>query len=410
MCFRKRTGYVCGLVMTLAMPLAVQAGNFEEGLLVTDQSVLENDDTASGQAFTIDPSTESILVEPTPRPHAGQDDHYVDDEYGVFGGNQTVGPSCTDAGCAADAHDSLSPRGTINRILMPVTPRWVAQIDALMLWQGNIPSRVLYTETATGLPALDANQAQPPMSAGPRYGLFLNLDPVYSIEGNYFNVSSFAGQAATPVGTYSESNLAGFGTFGPVFAAEVLTSASIQSAEINWRRRTCGPITWLGGFRWVEWNQEMLIGEVNDFGPYVFDARTGNDLYGGQVGMDLCLWNNKTGPLKVNGIGKAGIFYNNAYQRMAGIDFSSDPATTTLASAVADQTAFVGEVGANASLRLTEWLSWRAGYTLFWLSGVATPASQFSTTDLAVDPTTTTINTNGSVLLHGVTTGLEARW
>jgi hypothetical protein len=92
---------------------------------------------------------------------------------------------------------------------------------------------------------------------------------------------------------------------------------------------------------------------------------------------------------------------------MAGIDFVNPP---TLASAVADQTAFVGEVGANASLRLTEWLSWRAGYTLFWLSGVASPASQFSTTDLAVDPPTATINTNGSVLLHGVTTGLEARW
>jgi hypothetical protein len=41
---------------------------------------------------------------------------------------------------------------------------------------------------------------------------------------------------------------------------------------------------------------------------------------------------------------------------------------------------------------------------------VASPASQFSTTDLAVDPPTATINTNGSVLLHGVTTGLEARW
>ncbi|MEI7781459.1 MAG: hypothetical protein WCJ18_05990 [Planctomycetota bacterium] len=403
-------GYVVGLVMALALPLAVRAANFEDGLIVTDQSVLENDAADTGPAITIDPSTESILVEPPALPHAKHGEYHAGDEQGVFDGSSAGCSSCTDAGCVADAHHSLSPTGTINRILMPVTPRWTAQIDALMLWQGNIPSRVLYTETATGLPALDANQAQPPMSAGPRYGLFLNLDPVYSIEGNYFNVRSFAGQAATPVGTYNENNLAGFGQFGPVDAAEVITNANIQSAELNWRRRTCGPITWLGGFRWVEWNQEMLVGETSAGGPYVFDTRTGNDLYGGQVGMDLCLWNNKTGPIKVNGIGKAGIFYNTAHQRMAGIDFSSDPATTTLASAVADQTAFVGEVGANASLRLTNWLSWRAGYTLFWLSGVATPAGQFSTTDLAVDPTKTTINTNGSVLLHGVTTGLEARW
>jgi hypothetical protein len=41
---------------------------------------------------------------------------------------------------------------------------------------------------------------------------------------------------------------------------------------------------------------------------------------------------------------------------------------------------------------------------------VATSANQLSTTDLAANVPTATINTNGSVLLHGVTTGLEARW
>jgi hypothetical protein len=33
-----------------------------------------------------------------------------------------------------------------------------------------------------------------------------------------------------------------------------------------------------------------------------------------------------------------------------------------------------------------------------------------SVTDLAANTPTALINTNGSVLLHGVTTGLEARW
>ena len=60
-------------------------------------------------------------------------------------------------------------------------------------------------------------------------------------------------------------------------------------------------------------------------------------------------------------------------------------------------------------MRLTSWLSWRLGYSLFWLSGVAVPASQLSTTDLN-NPSATTINTNGSALIQGVTTGLEARF
>jgi hypothetical protein len=52
------------------------------------------------------------------------------------------------------------------------------------------------------------------------------------------------------------------------------------------------------------------------------------------------------------------------------------------------------------------------GYVLFWLNGVALPADQLSTTNLndVTAPVGATINTNGSVLLHGATTGLEARW
>ena len=57
---------------------------------------------------------------------------------------------------------------------------------------------------------------------------------------------------------------------------------------------------------------------------------------------------------------------------------------------------------------ITRWLAWRGGYSVFWLSGVATAPQQFAASDFA--ESTGTVNTNGSVLLHGVTTGLEARW
>ena len=300
--------------------------------------------------------------------------------------------------------------GYFSRVLGDASPRWVGQVDALMLWQGNIASRPLYVDGA-GLPVLNVNQAQPPMTAGPRFALFLNVDPVSSIEGNYFNVQSFNGEQSPGVtaGGYVMNNLAGLG-FGSIDWARVTTTGQIQSAELNWRRRPCGsPLTWLAGFRWVEWNQSMRLFDLYSGitpGSEQFDALTGNDLYGGQMGADLCLWNNN-GPVQVNGIGKAGIFYNSAYQRMTYTASGSEPLQ---ASAVADQTAFFGELGANASVRLTNWLSWRAGYSLFWLSGVATPAAQLSTTDIGVTPATATINTNGSVLLHGVTTGLEARW
>jgi hypothetical protein len=263
------------------------------------------------------------------------------------------------------------------------------------------------------------------MAAGVRYGLILNLDPVYAIEGNYMNVSSFAGNASTPDGIYAQNNLAA-PSVGPesgilFTSANVTTSGTISGAELNWRRRTCSPVTWLAGFRWIEWNQGMVVQDRFRFDPGLdqppgtsnLDVATGNSLYGGQIGMDLCLWNRRTSAIQVNGVGKAGVFYNHAsYQRTVGAFMQDGYPSQQLgpASATADQTSFVGELGVNASLRITDWLSWRAGYSLFWLSCVSTPPDQLSVTNLLESPPTALINTNGSVLLDGVTTGLEARW
>ena len=278
-----------------------------------------------------------------------------------------------------------------------------------MLWQGNVASRPLYTDNTTGLTALDVNQARTAMAAGPRYGLFLNLDDCYAIEGNYFNVRSFAGERSTAptYDGYMMKDIAGLPY--TVDWAQVMTSGQIQSAELNWRRRQQGglPITWLAGFRWVEWNQRLQVNDVYAYGAGVdtVNVVTGNDLYGGQAGMDVALWN-RGGFLKVDAVGKAGIFYNNAFQR-TGVPTEFVPLT---AYAKAEQTAFFGEFGVNSSLRLTKWLSWRAGYSLFWISGVAIPANQLSLVNQPAPNDVATINTSGSVLLHGVTTGLEARW
>ena len=345
-------------------------------------------------------------------------------------GGVVAGDSIQNAGAGEYGATEMAPvagvvQGGQKALFLPVQPRWQAQVDALMLWQGNIPSRVLYTDGATGAPALDINQAETEMAAGVRYGLLLNLDPVYAIEGSYLNVSSFQGSASTPDGIYAQNNLAA-PSLGPAdgilfTSANVTTSGTITGAELNWRRRTCSPVTWLAGFRWIEWNQGMFVKDQFEFDPLYpeppgssnLDVSTGNSLYGGQIGMDLCLWNRPSSAIQINGVGKAGVFYNHAsYQRTVGtfVQDGRDPEVLGPAAATADQTSFVGEVGVNASLRITDWLSWRAGYTLFWLSCVATPSDQLSVTNVVDNPPTALIDTNGSVLLHGVTTGLEARW
>ena len=336
-----------------------------------------------------------------------------EDEFVVSDGVSRM-PGCS--GCGGHGCERCcEPTGVVNRLCGGAAcPRWVVQVDALMLWQSNIASRPLFSvydpgTSTVGPTVLNANQAQTEMSAGPRIAAFYNLDQTFAIEGNYFNVRPFNGEALVQPGPLlAENNLAGFSDPG-FDGAQVFSSGAIQSAELNWRRRECWcPVTWLAGFRWVEWNQQMQIVEHlggSPFGNYI--SATGNDLYGGQVGMDLGLWNSG-GPFTVTGTGKAGVFYNRAYQRTS----YSDAAFNSAAGAVADQTSFFGELGINGSLQITNWLSWRVGYVFFWLDGVAVPAWQMSTTNLdpATPPIGATINTNGSVLLHGATTGLEARW
>jgi hypothetical protein len=292
-------------------------------------------------------------------------------------------------------------------------PRWTAQVDALFLWQTNIPSRVLYIDKDSTLPVLNANEAMPAVSVAPRYALIYHRDACRALEINYFQVQSFAGAAAVGEGgTYEPYNLPG-GIFDDILAAQVNTTAGIKSLEFNLRKSDGGIVNWIAGFRWVEWNQRMSITDVNEatspgaLGIDTYQIDTGNNLYGAQFGADMMIWN-ASRAIKVNGVAKGGIFYNHQAYQTTTLGGDQNVFDTASLTATDDAPSFVGEVGVNAEYALTNWLSWRAGYTLFWLAGVATPANQLSVSQF--DVSQTGINSYSSVLLHGVTTGLEARW
>lgn len=311
------------------------------------------------------------------------------------------------AGADAQVKPMASSR-LMNRLFTDVESRWFGQVDLLMLWQNNLQSRALFIDDISGRTALDADQAQTPLVLGPRVGMGVNLNANHALEGNYFQAGFFEGGAVTPPGQYTEANLAGK-SFGPIDQAGFATQAIIQSAEMNWRCRRGQPISLLAGFRWVQWNQDMAILEVNGGVPdAAYVVQTGNDLYGGQLGLDACLWNEPQGRVKINAVGKAGVYYNNAFQRIGFID----PNGPVELAATAGETSFFGELTATVSVALTKHLAWRAGYSLFWLGGVATPAQQLSgsNVDVTNPPTRAAVDANGSVLVNGATTGLEARW
>ena len=225
-----------------------------------------------------------------------------------------------------------------------------------------------------------------------------------------FNAQQVVGPQtdATGTGAFASNNLVG-PDYNEVSGAMATSSANIQSLEVNLRRTDGGMIEWISGFRWLEWGQNLSFvdsitqGDTLVGGDFA-NINTLNNLYGWQLGGDMMLWNAGRW-LRVNGIAKAGVYYNH---QAAQNTYYTDFFTEANAASSNDTVSFVGETGINASLALTNWLSWRAGYTCFWLGGVATPARQLGLTN--IDTNTTSVNTNGSVFLHGVNTGLEARW
>ena len=293
---------------------------------------------------------------------------------------------------------------------------WDLAVDALMLWQGNAQSLPLFLETGGGVVVFNAQDMQTEMGAGVRTGLIRSIGDRYSIEGNYFQARPFNATGNVPAGggPYELTNTGNL-VFDDIESATVRSSGWIQSAEVNWRKNECySPITWLTGLRWIELNSQTNVdyafANPNPYGSGSINTASGNNLYGAQMGADMRLWN-RGGAWRVNSIGKAGVFYNAAsYQRSSAGFVTAEGADFPLGSvaATADQTSFFGEVGLNSTYWITNWLAWRAGYTVLWASGVAVAAEQLPLNNFGDG--TATINTNGSVLLHGVTTGIEARW
>jgi hypothetical protein len=331
-----------------------------------------------------------------------------------------MGESVAEPWAPFDTFDSFTPapcgrcgRGKLACCLSGCCgPRWCAQVDSLVLWQGQIPSMPFLTGP-TGLVALDANEAQTSATPGFRAGLVRCLDDCTSIEGNYLWAQPFQSSTRVPAagGPYEMTSNLPPVPFTDVVVASMRTEAQLQGAELNWRYGTGGVFTWLTGFRWVQWDQSSVIaygyppsgGQPG--GPGSFEGRVANDLYGWQVGGLTRLFD-RGGRWQVKGLGKAGVFYNQAWQQTALFDGRIPPYDPVSASG--STTSFVGEVGVNSTLWITQWLAWRLGYTWFWFSGVAVPQSQFPVSNIADQ--TADIDMSDTVFLHGVTTGLEFCW
>ena len=169
----------------------------------------------------------------------------------------------------------------------------------------------------------------------------------------------------------------------------------------------------LFGFRFVDLDEAFNIHPNDpDTGESDYNIRSGNDMYGAQVGVvfdrqpDCRRWGWDV-------VAKAGLFYNDASQTQYVTDFPPgfylrDLLNQAPISASDSGFAFLGELGLSGTIDLTSNLTLRGGYMLMWIEGVALAPDQL---DFTFTPTSgTMLNDDGGVFLHGAHLGMEARW
>lgn len=181
----------------------------------------------------------------------------------------------------------------------------------------------------------------------------------------------------------------------------------------------CRTVEWLAGFRYLNLGERLNIyaergqvpteGETPQPEQGVYDIRTSNHLFGAQFGVRARRWRTKLG---WEATGKAGIFGNGAQQEQCVLDYPlGEPGEFPLrpeTSAAHGQVAFVGELNLTGIYRLNDVWNLRGGYNLIWIAGVALAPDQLDFRGTL--PAGDHLDSNGSVLLHGVSCGVEARW
>ena len=331
-------------------------------------------------------------------------------------------PAGGDGSFASSAQNPVDPPQS--------APRWTFSTEAIVLGRtgganqslvGLLPGSMQFADTASAAAsaaeAFNSNQFWQGFSAGPKVSVTYHDESGYGVEFSYFNI--FTQSATKTVGPTNPTTpdwlvMYGPGAFWqtqdfPYQGMAWKDATNLYSAEANGRLDLSPRVTVLGGLRWLQLNDTLvgwldsrqtamrptgrrivfcilsLLGLPARFGgvsstdpalsyPPFWTAKTQNNLYGAQIGVDAKLL--EVGRFSIDGLIKAGVFDNNATQS-AVVSMEKQLYPT---QATTNHAAFVSEAELQLKYQLTKGLALKVGYEALWLDGVALAPGQIQET------------------------------
>lgn len=334
------------------------------------------------------------------------------------------GGSCCEPGCCP-VECKPSP-GLIQFFRHHSGARWTGRVEALLLWRNAPANRAIFSEwnpeTKTrGDSVIGAGDLESTPAAGPRISLFRHDCSGHTAEFTYFRAFNFRAQEATAP-SFGGYTIGPKGIYGNKWtdldAGTVNLGSGLQSFEVNERKCWTENVTLLAGLRWFEWRESVnILDRFNDpklgFEDDLYNTRTMNSLYGGQIGFDARLWD-RGNWLRVDGLMKGGAYYNLATQHSSyQYGPTGTPSYAGRTGNQMDQAAFLGEVGLTGTIPLTDHVAFTFGYLGLWIEGIAQPTNQLSgqrIQQVNPPPPKGSISATGGTVVQGVTLGLNAKW
>ena len=333
---------------------------------------------------------------------------YAAPQYGapMYGGPQYAGPEY-----AGQQYDPAPSCGGLDSN-GGCRPRWTFRADGVLIQRSTTRNQPLFRGNfgATAPELLNSKTGLNfPVEASPQVSAIRHGPNGWDIEVGYLQIDGWDANAFLPGISFMVTDVNG-ANFKVVDASARYISA-LYLGEINVRREWLDGLTLLAGFRMGELDERyQTVGTGGFFPvPVILTSTTVNHLYGFQLGADLKVFEN--GPLRVNGLCKAGAYQNFINRSSSQVDTGFGALPYEPISAAHTQTTFMGEVGIVVSYQFTKRLAARFVYQAAWLEGVALAPEQIpNNIDFDAGTGTGTVDGAGGLFYQGGGVGFELKF